>query len=153
MHFLELKITPPVVWLIHAALMCLTGLLSATTPLPEILRFPLAGVVALGGGGLIYVGFSSFRRALTTGSPTSPEDSTSLVSTGVYAITRNPIYLGMLLVLIAGALCLTSLWALLAPLSFALYITRFQIIPEERALETLFGLAFADYKRRVRRWL
>jgi protein-S-isoprenylcysteine O-methyltransferase Ste14 len=76
-----------------------------------------------------------------------------LVSTGVYSFTRNPMYLGMALVLLAWAAYLSSAWSLLGPLLFALYITRFQIVPEERVLDRLFGTSFAAYKKCVRRWL
>jgi protein-S-isoprenylcysteine O-methyltransferase Ste14 len=95
----------------------------------------------------------SFRRAKTTVNPLKPETSASLVSTGVYSFTRNPMYLGMALVLLAWAAYLASPWALAGPALFALYITRFQIIPEERVLARLFGTSFAEYRKRVRRWL
>jgi len=98
-------------------------------------------------------GVVSFRRAKTTVNPLRPEASAALVSTGVYSFTRNPMYLGMALVLFAWAAYLSSIWSLVGPVLFALYITRFQIVPEERALERLFGASFAEYKKRVRRWL
>jgi protein-S-isoprenylcysteine O-methyltransferase Ste14 len=104
--------------------------------------------VAVAIGGVI-----SFRRAETTVNPLKPETSAALVSTGVYSFTRNPMYLGMVLVLFAWAVYLSSIWSLLGPVLFTLYITRFQIIPEERALDRLFGAPFAAYKKRVRRWL
>lgn len=62
-------------------------------------------------------------------------------------------YLGMVLVLFAWAVYLSSIWSLVGPVLFALYITRFQIVPEERALDGLFGAPFAEYRQRVRRWL
>ena len=62
-------------------------------------------------------------------------------------------YLGMALALFAWAVYLSSIWSLLGPVLFALYITRFQIVPEERALDGLFGASFAAYTKRVRRWL
>jgi protein-S-isoprenylcysteine O-methyltransferase Ste14 len=95
----------------------------------------------------------SFRRAKTTVNPLKPETSAALVSTGVYSHTRNPMYLGMVLALFAWAVYLSSIWSLVGPAFFVLYITRFQIIPEERALDRLFGAPFAAYKTRVRRWL
>jgi protein-S-isoprenylcysteine O-methyltransferase Ste14 len=82
-----------------------------------------------------------------------PETATALVCGGVYTVTRNPMYLGLLVLLIAWAVYLSSAWALLGPLAFAVYITRFQILPEERALGTLFGAEYAAYRARVRRWL
>jgi protein-S-isoprenylcysteine O-methyltransferase Ste14 len=62
-------------------------------------------------------------------------------------------YLGMVLVLFAWAVYLSSIWSLVGPVFFALYITRFQIVPEERVLDGLFGPSFSEYKKRVRRWL
>jgi protein-S-isoprenylcysteine O-methyltransferase Ste14 len=62
-------------------------------------------------------------------------------------------YVGLLLVLIAWAAYLTSAWALLGPLGFVLYISRFQIAPEERVLSTLFGAEYTAYQSKVRRWL
>ena len=62
-------------------------------------------------------------------------------------------YLGMLIGLLAWAVYLASALALLGPIAFALYITRFQIIPEERAMHSLFGSAFSEYSQSVRRWL
>jgi protein-S-isoprenylcysteine O-methyltransferase Ste14 len=98
-------------------------------------------------------GVMSFRRAKTTVNPLKPETSVALVSTGVYSFTRNPMYLGMVLALFAWALYLSSIWSFVGPVLFALYITRFQIVPEERVLDRLFGTPFAEYKKRVRRWL
>jgi protein-S-isoprenylcysteine O-methyltransferase Ste14 len=122
-------------------------------PLPGLVRLPLA--VALGAIGIAIAigGVMSFRRAKTTVNPLKPETSTALVSTGVYSFTRNPMYLGMVLVLFAWAAYLSSIWSLVGPVLFALYITRFQIVPEERALDRLFGAPFGEYKQRVRRWL
>jgi protein-S-isoprenylcysteine O-methyltransferase Ste14 len=75
------------------------------------------------------------------------------VATGVYSFTRNPMYLGMASILLAWAVLLASPWALLGPALFVAYITRFQIVPEERVLAKLFGESFAAYTRRVRRWI
>jgi protein-S-isoprenylcysteine O-methyltransferase Ste14 len=120
---------------------------------PRLGRLSIAVVVGTIGMALAIGGVVSFRRAKTTVSPMQPETSAVLVSTGVYSFTRNPMYLGMALALFAWAVYLSSMWSLLGPVLFALYITRFQIIPEERVLDRLFGAPFAAYKKRVRRWL
>lgn len=119
----------------------------------HVARLGVAISLAVLGVAIALGGVASFRRAKTTVNPLKPESSAALVSTGVYAFTRNPMYLGMLLVLVGWAGYLVSLWALVGPLVFGLYITRFQILPEERILDRLFGAPFADYKKRVRRWL
>jgi protein-S-isoprenylcysteine O-methyltransferase Ste14 len=122
-------------------------------PLPWLARLLVAVVLVAIGAAVAVSGVMSFRRARTTVNPLKPETSAALVSTGVYSFTRNPMYLGMALALFAWAVYLSSVWALLGPVLFALYITRFQIVPEERALDGLFGAPFAAYKKRVRRWL
>jgi protein-S-isoprenylcysteine O-methyltransferase Ste14 len=68
-------------------------------------------------------------------------------------MSRNPMYVGLLFVLVAWAVYLCRAWTLLGPAAFVLYINRFQIAPEERTLTTRFGGAYSDYKRAVRRWL
>jgi protein-S-isoprenylcysteine O-methyltransferase Ste14 len=82
-----------------------------------------------------------------------PASASSLVSSGVYRITRNPMYVGVLLVLVAWATFLAAPLALPGPLAFVLYIGRFQIAPEEAVLGKLFGAEYAEYKAKVRRWL
>jgi protein-S-isoprenylcysteine O-methyltransferase Ste14 len=121
--------------------------------MPQRVRLLIALVLAATGIAVALGGVASFRRARTTVNPLKPETSEALVSTGVYSMTRNPMYLGMLMGLIAWAVYLCSIWSLLGPILFAIYITRFQIVPEERVLGTLFGAPFAEYKKRVRRWL
>lgn len=154
MRFLELRVPPPVVGLIIAgAMWMIAWSLPPLLPLPAALRLPVAVILALTGVAIALSGVVSFRRAQTTVNPLKPETSTSLVSTGIYRVTRNPMYLGMLAVLLAWAAYLPSVLALLGPAAFSLYITRFQIIPEERALNSLFGAAFVEYTKNVRRWL
>ena len=82
-----------------------------------------------------------------------PQAASSLVVAGVYKITRNPMYLGLSLVLVGWAVFLWSAWALLGPVVFVAYISRFQIAPEERVLASLFGSEYSAYKTKVRRWL
>jgi protein-S-isoprenylcysteine O-methyltransferase Ste14 len=154
MRFLELRIPPPLVGLIVAgAMWAIASSLPPLLPLPAPLRLPAALILTLAGAAIALSGVVSFRRARTTVNPLKPETSTSLVSSGIYRITRNPMYLGMLAVLLAWAAYLPSVLALLGPAAFSLYITRFQIIPEERALHSLFGTPFVEYTQKVRRWL
>jgi protein-S-isoprenylcysteine O-methyltransferase Ste14 len=121
--------------------------------LPNSARVPVAAVLIAIGAAIGIGGVMSFRRANTTVNPLKPETTAALVSTGVYSFTRNPMYLGMLLVLLAWALYLSSIWSFVGPVLFVSYITRFQIVPEERVLARLFGPPFAEYKKRVRRWI
>ena len=132
---------------------------AASVWLPQVLPLPPsvrvgAALVLVGVGACFDVaGLLAFRKAKTTVNPLAPNRSTAVVSTGVYRITRNPMYLGMALILLGLALYLASPWALLGPLVFAAFITRFQIQPEERALTARFGAAYTAYCTQVRRWL
>jgi len=92
-------------------------------------------------------------RARTTINPMHPERSSALVTTGIYAWSRNPMYVSLLCLLIAYSLELGRVAAVFGPVLFVSYVTRFHILPEERALEARFGKAYRDYKRSVRRWL
>jgi protein-S-isoprenylcysteine O-methyltransferase Ste14 len=98
-------------------------------------------------------GMVSFWRAKTTMNPTKPAATSSLVMTGPFRFTRNPMYLSLFLYLLAWAVYLSNWLALLFLPVFVLYINQFQIKPEERALSSLFGPEYAAYKGRVRRWL
>jgi len=85
--------------------------------------------------------------------PFTPDQSSTLVSTGIYRYSRNPMYLGFLLALAGWCVYLAN-WAsmLLLPL-FIVYMNRFQIAPEERALHRHFGQPFTNYTQAVRRWI
>lgn len=153
MHALELKIPPPLVALLVAAAMWCLSLLPPSFEPPAVLRIVAAIACAALGTAFSLAGVFAFRRAGTTVNPLKPSSTSSLVCGGVYKITRNPMYVGMLFLLLAWAAFLWSAWSLLGTLVFAAYITRFQIVPEERALAALFGEAFATYRSRVRQWL
>jgi protein-S-isoprenylcysteine O-methyltransferase Ste14 len=153
MHALELKIPPPVVGLVIAAVMWGISLVSPSVEVPAPIRLIAAIAIALAGVATGISGVVAFRRAKTTTSPLKPETTSSLVTSGVYRLTRNPMYVGVALVLLAWAVFLSSIWSLLGPLAFILYMTRFQIIPEERVLAGIFGDAYSVYQAKVRRWL
>lgn len=121
-------------------------------PVPG-LRIGLAAMLLVTGAWLAVAGVIEFRRASTTVNPMAPSDSSTVVDTGVYRYTRNPMYLGFLLVLFAWAAWLAAPWALLGPVVFVAWMTRFQILPEERALLERFGDDYRAYCRRVRRWV
>lgn len=152
MRFLELRVPPPIVGLVIAVGMWAAAHLPPVLQFPKPLRWIVAALLAAVGAAIALGGVMAFRRARTTVNPLKPETSAALVSTGVYTFTRNPMYLGMALVLLGWAAFLSSPWTLAGPLLFAGYITRFQIVPEERVLDGLFGAQYADYRRRVRRW-
>ncbi len=95
----------------------------------------------------------SFKRAQTTIDPTQPDKASSLVIVGLYRYTRNPMYLAMLLVLVSFVLRLGNLYTLTMAVAYVIFITEFQIKPEEKALLALFGDQYESYKTKVRRWI
>ena len=95
----------------------------------------------------------TFRRSDTTVDPRTPEKASTLVTSGLYSISRNPMYLGLLIMMIAWGVYLTNVFSIAFVVGYVLYLTKFQIKPEEAALENLFGEDYTAYKGRVRRWL
>ncbi|MGQ0510810.1 MAG: methyltransferase family protein [Betaproteobacteria bacterium] len=126
--------------------------------LPEY-RIPAPGateaaiLLAFLGAAIDVAGLLAFRKARTTINPLKPEKASSLVQSGIYRYTRNPMYLGMLVLLLAWTAYLAHPAAFAVLPLFVLYINRFQIEPEERAMAKLFGAQFDDYRNRVRRWI
>lgn len=153
MNSLELKIPPPIIGAAICAAMWGLSLITPVVQLPTSVKMYTAIALAFVGGSLAITGRISFLLAKTTHSPMKPQATSSLVTAGVYRFTRNPMYLGLLFVIVAWAIFLSSPCALLGPCAYVIYINRFQIIPEERVLFKLFGAEYAAYKSRVRRWL
>ena len=152
--WLEHKVPPPVVGVVTAAAMWwLVSTIGQVATPGQGLRAWLVGVLVAVGLAIDLAGLLAFRAHRTTFNPLRPERASSLVSTGVYRITRNPMYLGMASLLLAWVLYLGSWLALAGPLAYVLYLNRFQIVPEERALLALFGDEYRQYMARVRRWL
>ena len=149
---LELLVPPPIVALLVAAAMW-GGSLLAPSANASSFRVPLAIAIAIAGLAVSTSGRLAFRRAKTTANPLKPQAATSLVVAGIYKVTRNPMYLGLALVLVGWSVFLWSAWSLLGPVAFVAYIARFQIAPEEKALAALFGEEYSSYKSRVRPWL
>jgi protein-S-isoprenylcysteine O-methyltransferase Ste14 len=150
---LELKVPPVALGLIAAALMWCAR---SATPDFDFL-FPSNPVfsvgLALAGVLTCFAGVVSFRRAKTTVNPMNPDSTSSLVVSGIYRYTRNPMYLGFLLILLAWAAALSNVLALVWLPVFVLYMNRFQILPEERVLASRFAEDYAEYRASVRRWL
>ena len=150
---LELKVPP-----LALGAICVLSMLSCAWGMPLFtIEFPGSGIAAVllsGSGGMIALAaIAAFRRHGTTVNPLTPEASRTVVSGGVYRFSRNPMYLGLLLALLGLAVWLGNLVALVFPPIFALYMNRFQILPEERAMASRFGAAYGRYRRSVRRWI
>jgi protein-S-isoprenylcysteine O-methyltransferase Ste14 len=153
MRTLETKIPPPAVALLVAAAMWGISRVTPMIDVPAVIRMVAGIALAVAGGAIALAGNLTFRRAGTTVNPFKPETASSLVTSGVYRVTRNPMYVGLGLLLLGWAAYLCSIPALLCLPVFVWYINGFQIAPEERALMSLFGAAYTDYQTRVRRWL
>jgi protein-S-isoprenylcysteine O-methyltransferase Ste14 len=146
-----MRIPPLLLVALAAALMWVIARSSPSPGLPG--GWPLAGVVLVAGAGLALAGVREFRRARTTVNPMNPTRATELVSDGVYRHTRNPMYLGFAIMLAGWGIALGSAAALTGVGLFVLAVDRLQIVPEEAALERLFGERYLAYRSRVRRWL
>jgi protein-S-isoprenylcysteine O-methyltransferase Ste14 len=151
--WLDLMVPPLLVWLVFAGAMfgvaSVTPAISYTVPARFALALALVGL----GGAVALAGVVAFRIKRTTVNPLTPGASSSVVSTGVYSVSRNPMYLGFFLALAGWALYLSNLGAVVLLPAFVAYLTQYQIKPEERALLAKFGPEFAQYMARVRRWL
>jgi protein-S-isoprenylcysteine O-methyltransferase Ste14 len=150
---LELKVPPPVVALILALAAWGIDRLAPVPQAPAAWRAAAALALAAVAATFDIAALLAFRRARTTVNPMRPRATSAMVTGGVYRLTRNPMYVGLALFLSAWAVWLGSPWAWAAPAVFVAYITRFQVLPEERALGALFGADYAAYRARVRRWL
>lgn len=150
---MELKIPPPIILAICALVMF--GLANAapasTFAIPGALA--ISSAFALSGLALALTGVIAFNRARTTIHPMNPNHTSALVTSGVYNMTRNPMYLGMVLVLLGLAVYLGNVFALVGLPLFIATINRLQITPEERILRAKFGAEFDAYTARVRRWI
>lgn len=153
MQTLELKIPPPVAALLVGIAMWLMASRLPAIQLTGPWRLMFTGICAGFGVTVALLGLRALSQAQTTINPVNPEKASSVVTGGIYRYTRNPMYLGLTAVLVGWAVWLSVPWLFLGPIALMLYLTRFQIIPEERVMSSKFGRHYDDYRRRVRPWL
>ena len=153
MTFLEHRIPPPLVFLLFAIAMAIAAWLGAAMTLAPAFRWAVVGLFVFAGAGLAPPAIIAFRRAQTTVNPVQIDKASSLVTSGPFRHTRNPMYLGLTSLLAAWAFALSAPLTLIGPFLFVLFITQFQIVPEERMMKEKFGAAYDDYCGRVRRWI
>jgi protein-S-isoprenylcysteine O-methyltransferase Ste14 len=122
-----------------------------TTTFPG--QAPFAIGLGLLGTSIALAGVMAFRKAQTTVDPTKPDSTAAIVQTGIYRLSRNPMYLGFVLVLMSSCAALGNPPTMLTVPMFVLYIARFQITPEERFLCAKFGIDYERYQQRTRRWI
>ena len=148
---MKTKIPPPII-----ALICIV-INYLSTYLINPIKFPNIEII---GGLILFLGVATsmlatllFRKDKTTVNPMNPEETTTLVTTGIFSITRNPMYLGLFLSISSTILFFGSWFGIIILMFFVWFITKFQIIPEEEAMEKLFGNKYDEYRQNVRRWI
>ena len=153
MNALALKVPPVAQVIITAAAMY------GVSKMVPALTFSLNGSTALAVGlgmmgmSLCVMGVTQFRKAQTTPNPQALEKVSSLVTSGIYRYSRNPMYLGLVLILLGWAFYLSHFLAFVLLPVFILYMTRFQIQPEEQMMARKFGKTYQAYLNKVRRWI
>ena len=148
---MKTKIPPPII-----ALMCI-AINYLSTHFINPFKFPnieIIGVfILLAGLVTAFLGYLLFKKYKTTVNPINPEETTILVTTGIFSITRNPMYLGLFFVICSTVLLFGSWFGIIILMFFVWYINKFQIIPEEETMEKKFGNKYNEYKKNVRRWI
>ena len=152
-HPLENRIPPPVVVVLIGAVMWIADRVLPGFSFDLPFRFICAGVIGALGLLIFILGVREFRRARTTVNPINLQEASAIVTSGIYSMTRNPMYVGFTLALVGWSIFLGNGWTLIGPIVFAIFSTIYQIIPEERLLASKFGEPYEAYCRRVRRWL
>jgi protein-S-isoprenylcysteine O-methyltransferase Ste14 len=153
MDAVQVKVPPIVVALLTAACMWFISMYFPYFAMSFPARKIVAAILSIGGGLISVAGIVAFRLAQTTINPLQIDSISHLVVSGIYSFTRNPMYLGLLFVLLGWFVFLSNSLALIMIPLFVLYLNYFQIKPEEHALESKFGQPFLLYKTKVRRWL
>lgn len=153
MSSLELKIPPVVVTLICGILIWILNQLVAIESLVFYAPWWGYGLFLIAGIAIVILGVAEFGKHATTTHPRQPEKATALVRSGIYSISRNPMYLGLLLILLACVIYSGNLATLVMLPLFTWYMSRFQIIPEERIMLQKFGADYREYQSKVRRWI
>ena len=153
MNSLELKVPPVLVFALALAAMLVLPTLCDNCLMDGPLLKPIAALIATCGTFISFIAARHFRHHHTTLLPMRPHEATTLVNTGLFRHSRNPMYLGMAIILSATSIWLGDLASLIYVAAFIIYLTRFQVIPEERSLLKIFGADYQAYCQRVRRWI
>jgi protein-S-isoprenylcysteine O-methyltransferase Ste14 len=150
---LELRVPPDVVALVVVGVMWVLSRLGAVIPLEPFLRYLLGMAFVLAGLAVVFAAREAFARNNTSWGPLSPSHASTLVTDGIYSVSRNPMYLGTWLFLVGVGVMMGSYFSAIGSLLYNVYVDRFQIAPEERALATKFREDFEWYCHKVRRWV
>ena len=148
---MKTKIPPPIIALVMIGLIYLSSLLIVPTTFNY--QNSLSILVLIMGLVCVLPSFRLFARYKTTISPLTPSDTAALVTEGMYRYSRNPMYLGLLLLTIASTIWFGTWLGIIVNIVFIFLINFLQIIPEEEALLEIFGEEYEEYKKNVRRWI
>lgn len=148
-----MRIPPVGVFIVCVVIMYFVQRSAFKIELEMLYKMMIIGPLALFGGYVALMGVIEFRNKQTTVNPFTPENSSVLVTNGVYSWSRNPMYLGLLCSLLALFVYFAAPIALVGPALFKLYMDRFQILPEERHLTRIFGEKYLTYSAKVSRWI
>ncbi|TKE94411.1 isoprenylcysteine carboxylmethyltransferase family protein [Vibrio kanaloae] len=153
MRFLELKVPPVALFILvfvasyfSAQHLSIGAIVLPYKSIVLVIGIALSGVVGLSG-------IWEFRKQETTVNPIKVETASAVVDSGIFGYTRNPMYLGLFILLFCLGYFFQNLFSVLLSFVFVIYMNQFQIKPEERALEQLFGAEYIDYKQKIRRWI
>ncbi len=152
MEKLQLKVPPVLAAFIIAAAIFMTARVAPVFSLPPLLHRGILLLAMVGGGIIAAWALLMMKAANTTINPYNPKQTTVLIEHGIYAYTRNPMYLSLAIGLLGLCGYWGTLWGVCWVIVFIAFITQFQIIPEEESLRRHFP-RFSDYCHRVRRWL
>ena len=150
---LDNRLPPPIVFSTLASAMWFCSRSDGTPRAKTLSQLSLTAALILLAAAFSVPAFMAFRRAKTTINPIEIESASSLVTCGPYQWSRNPMYVGLASLLLALSVYLGTLCTFLGPFLFVLWITQFQIIPEERVMRAKFGKAYEEYSKSVRRWI
>ena len=151
MMHIKTKIPPPLVALTFGFLINYTKNIFPKIEIKNEIIF--GSFMIISGLIIILSAIILFKKYQTTITPLNPSNATKLITDGIYKFSRNPMYLGLLLVLVGISIILSLTGGFFFILLFILYMNLFQIIPEENAMVDLFKDEFLEYKKNVRRWI
>lgn len=150
---MKTRIPPPVVAVVFALLMWLVASSFTQSQITVPARGAASMLLVLVGLGIMGLAMQRFRSVGTTVNPLDPSRASSLVSSGIFGRSRNPMYLGIAILLCAWTVWLGNVLNVAVLGLFIWFMTTFQIKPEEEALTRVFGEPYDDYRKKVRRWL
>ena len=148
---MKTKIPPPILALIMIAIIYLSSFIVETFTFSY--QTVLSVLVVVVGFGCALPSFRLFAKNKTTISPFTPSETTALVTSGMYRYSRNPMYLGLVLLTIAATIFFGTWLGIVIVVAFIFLLNFLQIIPEEEALLDIFGEEYIEYKKKVRRWI